>query len=61
MMTWRVKSGDYRSGYDWQMDWSVRGIRRAIGEPVSIARRRGTPRFRVIIFDDGPARGPSES
>ena len=25
-MTWRVKSGDYTSGYDWQMDWSARGI-----------------------------------
>jgi len=26
-MTWKVKSGDYWKGCDWQMDWSIRGIR----------------------------------
>jgi len=30
-MTWQIKSGDYRTGYDWQMNWSARGIPLAIG------------------------------
>jgi hypothetical protein len=25
-MTWKISSGDYRSGYDWRMDWSIQGL-----------------------------------
>jgi len=25
-MTWQVESGDYRTGYQWRMNWSIQGI-----------------------------------
>lgn len=25
-MTWEVESGDYRTGYEWRMNWSIQGI-----------------------------------